>query len=107
MYEGIVQMMQEANINQKIGLKIFLELPKMGNEFKKEILYIILKVILIKIVCLLIGIAYYTVAERKIMASVQRRVGPSIVGIWGLLQPLADGGKLILKELILPTRANK
>ena len=55
--------------------------------------------ILIKIVCLLISIAYYTLAERKIMAAIQRRRGPNVVGIWGLLQPLADGLKLLTKEI--------
>jgi NADH-quinone oxidoreductase subunit H len=60
----------------------------------------------IKIVTLLISIAYYTLAERKIMASVQRRKGPNVVGIYGLLQPLADGLKLLSKELLVPTAAN-
>lgn len=61
---------------------------------------------LIKIVCLLIAIAYYTAAERKIMASIQRRTGPNVVGLWGLLQPLADGLKLVAKELLIPSRSN-
>ena len=51
---------------------------------------------------LLITIAYLTLFERKIIASIQNRTGPSIVGVWGLLQPLADGLKLFLKEIILP-----
>lgn len=62
--------------------------------------------ILLKIVCLLIAIAYYTIAERKIMAAVQRRRGPNVVGFWGLLQPLADGLKLIAKEMIIPSHSN-
>lgn len=61
---------------------------------------------LIKIICLLISIAYYTLAERKIMAAIQRRKGPNVVGIYGLLQPLADGLKLLSKELLIPTTAN-
>jgi len=61
---------------------------------------------LIKIICLLIAIAYFTIAERKIMAAIQRRRGPNIVGFWGLLQPLADGLKLIVKEMVIPTHAN-
>ena len=61
---------------------------------------------LIKIVCILAGVAYFTVAERKIMASIQRRLGPNVVGFWGLLQPLADGFKLLCKELLIPTHAN-
>lgn len=62
--------------------------------------------ILIKLVCLLIAIAYFTLAERKIMAAAQRRFGPNVVGYWGLLQPLADGLKLFAKELVIPTHAN-
>jgi NADH-quinone oxidoreductase subunit H len=59
------------------------------------------------LVPLLITIAFYTLAERKIIAAVQRRRGPNVVGLLGLLQPIADGLKLLLKEVILPTRANK
>jgi len=61
---------------------------------------------LLKIVCILIAVAYFTIAERKVMAAVQRRKGPNVVGFWGLLQPLADGAKLMFKELLIPTRAN-
>jgi NADH-quinone oxidoreductase subunit H len=69
----------------------------------------IVKVILFdlaKIIMLLVAIAYYTLAERKIMAAAQRRKGPNVVGLYGLLQPLADGVKLLLKELLIPTAAN-
>lgn len=62
--------------------------------------------ILFKVVCLLIAIAYYTIAERKIMAAIQRRRGPNVVGFWGLLQPLADGLKLIAKEMVIPSHSN-
>jgi NADH:ubiquinone oxidoreductase subunit H len=62
--------------------------------------------IILKIICLLIAIAYYTLAERKIMAAIQRRRGPNVVGFWGLLQPLADGLKLIVKEVVFPSYAN-
>jgi hypothetical protein len=61
---------------------------------------------ILKIVCLLIAIAYFTLAERKIMAAVQRRVGPNVVGPFGLLQPLADGLKLAGKELAVPAQAS-
>lgn len=61
---------------------------------------------LLKIVCILIAVAYFTIAERKVMAAIQRRKGPNVVGFWGLLQPLADGAKLTFKELLIPTRAN-
>ena len=63
-------------------------------------------VIILKIVCLLISIAYFTIAERKIMAAIQRRKGPNVVGFFGLLQPLADGFKLLIKEVLIPTKAN-
>jgi NADH-quinone oxidoreductase subunit H len=62
--------------------------------------------ILVKIICLLISVAYFTIAERKVMAAIQRRRGPNVVGFWGLLQPLADGLKLLVKELLVPTKSN-
>nr|UBY46119.1 Nad1 [Porphyridium purpureum] len=57
------------------------------------------------VVPILISIAYLTLAERKIMASMQKRKGPNVVGIFGLLQPLADGLKLI-KETVFPSSSN-
>jgi NADH-quinone oxidoreductase subunit H len=69
------------------------------------ILIYILKILAI-IVPLLISVAYFTLAERKIMGSIQRRRGPNVIGYLGLLQPLADGLKLFAKETILPTSAN-
>ena len=59
------------------------------------------------IVPLLLCVAYLTYAERKVMAAVQIRRGPNVVGPWGLLQPLADGVKLVFKETIIPTTANR
>lgn len=59
------------------------------------------------IVPLLISVAYFTLAERKIISAIQRRKGPNVVGYQGLLQPLADGLKLFVKESIFPSNANK
>ncbi len=63
--------------------------------------------ILIIIVPLLISVAYFTLAERKILGAIQRRMGPNVIGVYGLLQPLADGLKLFLKETVLPSSANQ
>jgi len=56
---------------------------------------------------LLTGFAYLTFLERKVMSWIQLRVGPNRAGPWGLLQPAADGLKMILKEDIIPTDATK
>ena len=66
---------------------------------------IILKILAI-VVPLLISVAYFTIAERKFMGSIQRRKGPNVIGFLGLLQPLADGLKLFVKETILPSNSN-
>ena len=70
-----------------------------------EIICIILKILSI-VVPLLISVAYFTIAERKLMGSIQRRRGPNVIGFTGLLQPLADGLKLFVKETILPSNSN-
>jgi NADH-quinone oxidoreductase subunit H len=53
-----------------------------------------------------LAVAFLTLYERQLLAALQRRQGPNIVGFYGLFQPIADGLKLLLKESILPTRAN-
>ena len=62
---------------------------------------------LVTVVPLLIAVAYFTLAERKIMAAMQRRSGPHIVGFWGLLQPFADGLKLLTKQTIVPNKSQR
>jgi NADH-quinone oxidoreductase subunit H len=57
-------------------------------------------------VFILLSVAITTLVERKVMSSIQRRKGPNIVGLLGFLQPIADGIKLFLKELILPSNSN-
>ena len=62
--------------------------------------------VLIVTVPVLLTVAFVTIAERKTMASMQRRLGPNIVGYYGLLQAFADALKLLLKEYVSPTQAN-
>jgi NADH-quinone oxidoreductase subunit H len=75
-------------------------------EYIVETAWIITKIVAI-IVPLLVAVAYLTYAERKVIGAMQLRRGPNVVGPWGLLQPLADGLKLFLKEIIIPTGANR
>jgi NADH-quinone oxidoreductase subunit H len=75
-------------------------------DYALPVIIIVAKIVLI-LVPLLLGIAYLTLAERKVIAAMQLRKGPNVVGPFGLLQPIADGLKLLIKETVLPTRANK
>ncbi|HEX9462022.1 MAG TPA: NADH-quinone oxidoreductase subunit NuoH [Alphaproteobacteria bacterium] len=68
---------------------------------------IIVGQVLAIIVPLLICVAFLTLAERKVIAAIQLRKGPNVVGPFGLLQPFADGLKLLLKETIIPSGANR
>ncbi|MFZ2268830.1 MAG: NADH-quinone oxidoreductase subunit NuoH [Azonexus sp.] len=66
----------------------------------------LIKIVLI-VAPLLLGVAYLTYFERKVIGFMQVRIGPNRVGPWGLIQPIADGLKLLLKEVIIPSGANK
>jgi len=59
------------------------------------------------LVPLLLTVAYLTYAERKVIAAMQMRKGPNVVGPFGLLQPVADGIKLLFKETVIPSGANR
>ncbi|MCC7167555.1 MAG: NADH-quinone oxidoreductase subunit NuoH [Rhodospirillales bacterium] len=82
---------------------LFLEL---WQAYLWPLILIVLKIVAI-VVPLLVAVAYLTYAERKVIAAMQMRKGPNVVGPFGLLQPIADGFKLFLKETILPTASNK
>jgi NADH-quinone oxidoreductase subunit H len=69
------------------------------------LIWVIIKIVVI-LVPLLLAVAYLTFWERKIIGWMQVRIGPNRVGPWGLLQPIADGVKLFLKEILIPTKAD-
>ena len=62
---------------------------------------------LMVIVGVLVSVGYLTLVERKVLGLIQGRRGPNVVGVWGVLQPLADGLKLLKKEIIVPRSASK
>lgn len=76
------------------------------NEYIIPIIYILAKILLITLP-LLLCVAYLTYAERRVIGLMQMRRGPSVVGFFGLLQPIADAVKLMFKEVIVPTPASK
>jgi NADH-quinone oxidoreductase subunit H len=63
--------------------------------------------VIILLIFILIAVAYFTHAERKILGATQRRRGPNVIGVYGLLQPLSDGLKLMTKEPVLPSSSDK
>lgn len=70
------------------------------------ILYNLLE-ILVVLVPILLAVAFMTIIERKVIGSIQRRIGPNVVGYYGVLQPFADALKLVVKEQVIPTQATK
>ena len=80
-----------------------------GQEYAPAVLYVIKTLLLVVSIAvpLLLSVAYLTLWERKLIGWIQVRIGPNRVGPLGLLQPIADGLKLLVKEIIVPTGANK
>ncbi|MEJ2553689.1 MAG: NADH-quinone oxidoreductase subunit NuoH [Gammaproteobacteria bacterium] len=70
-------------------------------------IFLILAKITLIVVPIMLSVAYLTLAERKVIGYIQVRIGPNRVGPRGLLQPIADGLKLLMKEIIVPTNANR
>ncbi len=81
-------------------------MAELWQDYLWPVLWIVIKIVAI-IVPVLLSVAYLTYAERKIIGAMQLRKGPNVVGPFGLLQPIADGVKLFLKETIIPTAANR
>jgi NADH-quinone oxidoreductase subunit H len=90
--------------NQQKGSSLIME--ELIKTYLIPLIIIVAKILLI-VVPLLVCVAYLTYAERKVIAAMQMRKGPNVVGPFGLLQPLADGVKLMFKEMVVPTKANK
>ncbi len=76
------------------------------NAYLWPVVWIAIKIVAV-VVPLLLAVAYLTYAERKVIGAMHLRRGPNVVGPFGLLQPLADGLKLFLKETVFPTGANR
>lgn len=71
-----------------------------------SVLYNLIEIFIV-LVPILLAVAFITIIERKVMGSMQRRIGPNIVGYYGILQPFADALKLVVKEQIFPSQSTK
>lgn len=82
------------------------ELMQFWAQYGLPLLEVVGKILLV-VVPLILSVAYLTLMERKVIAAMQLRKGPNVVGPFGLLQPIADALKLLFKETVLPANASK
>lgn len=87
-------------VSYTLGLLSLISTPLVGYSFW------VVSLLVVAFFCGVIPVAFYTLLERRVMAAVQRRVGPNVVGFWGVLQPVADGVKLMAKEHVMPRQAS-
>jgi len=93
------------DLSRKVNLDLIIHFPLSLSFFFVIFMFSMMKAIIVAL-AIVLAVAFMTLAERKLMGSIQRRVGPNSVGFLGLLQPFADAFKLILKETVMPLEAN-